>query len=147
MNIGRVSVAAVWGLVLMASSAQALEVGVARIQDGQVQVVGKGAAKEAAVFRQGTQVTTSTGGGTFNFSSSNIPATCVGKLSDGMTTLYIAVSGCQASGVTVPSGLALVAATGQTTSYAAGDDGSIRLASACQALGSPTTSMARSATT
>lgn len=122
-NIWRISLALVLGFLLQVPSVQALEVGLARVQDGQVQVVGKGAVKDAPVYWQGTQVTTSTGGGSFNFTSPTIPSTCVGKLSDGATTLYIAVSGCSAAGVTVPSSLALVAATGQTISYAIGDDG------------------------
>jgi hypothetical protein len=103
--------------------AHALEVGLARLQDGEVRVLGKGAAKDASIYWQGVAVTTSTGGGSFNFTTSNIPVTCVGKLSDGVTTLYIAVSGCSASGVTIPSTVAPVAATGQTTIYAIGDDG------------------------
>ena len=125
-NISRISVAAFGCVLLVAPSAHALEVGVAKVQDGQVHVIGKAAAKDAPVYWQGVQVTTSTGGGSFNFTSPTIPSTCVGKLSDGVTTLYIAVSGCTASGVTVPSSLALVAATGQTISYAIGDDGFYR---------------------
>jgi len=106
--------------------AHALEVGLARLQDGEVRVMGKGAAKDASISWQGVAVTTSTGGGSFQFTSSSIPTTCVGKLSDGVTTLFIAVSGCTAAGVTVPSTVALVAATGQTTIYAIGDDGFYR---------------------
>jgi hypothetical protein len=103
--------------------AHALEVGLARLQDGEVRVMGKDAAKDASIYWQGVAVTTSTGGGSFQFTSSSIPTPCVGKLSDGVTTLFIAVSGCTASGVTVPSTVALVAATGQTTIHAIGDDG------------------------
>ena len=125
-KIWRVSVGVIGLFLLLATSAHALEVGLARIQDGQVQVVGKGAVKESSVYWQDVQVTTSTGGGSFSFTTANIPTTCVGKLSDGVTTLFIAVSGCTASGVTVPSTIALVAATGQTTSYAIGDDGSLQ---------------------
>lgn len=122
--ISRVSIG-VFGLFLLLSPpAHALDVGSARIQDGEVRVMGKGAAKDASIFWQDVVVTTATGGGTFNFTSALVPATCVGKLSDGVTTLFIAVSGCTASGVTVPTTVALVAATGQTTSYAIGDDGS-----------------------
>jgi len=118
----------VFGLFLLQpSSAHALEVGSARVQDGEVRVMGKGAARDAAIYWQGVAVTTATGGGSFSFTSPSLPATCVGSLSDGVTTLYIAVSGCTASGVTVPSTVALVAATGQTTSYAIGDDGSYQM--------------------
>ena len=113
-------------LVLSPSPAQALEVGSARIQDGEVRVMGKDAPRSATIHWQGVAVTTATGGGSFSFSSALIPSTCVGKLSDGVTTLYIAVSGCTAAGVTVPSTVALVAATGQTTIYAIGDDGFYR---------------------
>jgi len=126
-KISRVSIG-VFGLCLLLLPArpQALEVGLARIHDGEVRVTGKGAAKDAPISWQGTLVTTSTKGGSFDFTSSNIPATCVGKLSDGVTTLFIAVSGCTASGVTLPSSVAPVAATGQTTSYAFGDDGALQ---------------------
>lgn len=109
--------------LLLPSSARALEAGLARIQDDHVQVGGKGAAKDSPVYWQGVPIATSTGGGTFSFTTQDIPVTCVGELSDGVTTVFIAVSGCTAAGVTVPSSLALVAATGQTTSYAIGDDG------------------------
>jgi hypothetical protein len=109
--------------LLLPSSAHALEVALARIHDDHVQVAGRGAARGSPVYWQGVPVTTSTGAGTFSFTTPDIPATCVGKLSDGVTTVFIAVSGCTASGVTVPSSLALVAATGQTTTYAIGDDG------------------------
>ena len=101
--------------LLLPPWAHALEVGLARLQDGEVRVMGKGAAKDASIYWQGVAVTTSTGGGSFNFTTSNVPVTCVGKLSDGVTTLFIAVSGCSASGVTIPSTVAPVAATGQTT--------------------------------
>lgn len=122
----RVSIGLFVAFLLLPHSAHALEVGMARLQDGEVRVMGKDAPRDASIYWQGVAVTTSTGGGSFAFSSSNIPATCVGKLSDGTTTLYIAVSGCTASGVTIPSTVAPVAATGQTTIYAIGDDGTYR---------------------
>jgi len=125
-KVSRVSIGVFVVILVLPTWAHALEVGLARIQDGEVRVMGKGAAKDASISWQGAAVTTSTGGGSFNFSSSNIPATCVGTLSDGVTTLFIAVSGCTAAGVTVPSTVALVAATGQTVSYAIGDDGFYR---------------------
>jgi len=109
--------------LLLPLSAHALDVGLATLQDGKVRVMGKGALGGASIQWQGNAVTTATGGGSFNFTSSIIPTTCVGTLSDGVTTLFIAVSGCTTSGVTIPSTVALVAATGQTTSYAIGDDG------------------------
>jgi len=119
----RVSIGGLVIFLLLPTSARALEVGLARLQDGEVRVMGKGAATGSSIYWQEAAVATSTGGGSFNFITSNVPATCVGKLSDGVTTLFIAVSGCTASGVTVPSTVALVAATGQTTVYAIGDDG------------------------
>ena len=122
-KISRVSIGVFVVVLLLPPWAHALEVGMARLQDGEVRVMGKGAPRDASIYWQGAAVTTSTGGGSFAFTSSNVPPTCVGKLSDGVTTLFIAVSGCTASGVTVPSTVALVAATGQTTMYAIGDDG------------------------
>ena len=122
-QISRVAIGVFVVFLVLPPWAHALEVGLARLQDGEVRVMGKDAAKDASIYWQGVAVTTSTGGGSFQFTSSSIPATCVGKLSDGVTTLFIAVSGCSASGVTVPSTVALVAATGQTTIYAIGDDG------------------------
>ena len=119
----RVSIGLFVLFMLLPLRALALEVGLARLQDGEVRVMGKGAAKDASISWQGVVVTTSTGGGSFNFTTSNVPVTCVGKLSDGVTTLFIAVAGCSASGVTIPSTVAPVAATGQTMSYAFGDDG------------------------
>ena len=119
----RVSIGVFVVFLLLPPSAHALEVGLARLQDGGVRVMGKGAPRDASIYWQGVPVTTSTGGGSFSFTSSMVPPTCIGKLSDGVTTLFIAVSGCTASGVTIPSTVALVAATGQTTIYAIGDDG------------------------
>ena len=114
-QISRVSMGVFVVFLVLPPWAHALEVGLARLQDGEVRVMGKGAARDASIYWQGVAVTTSTGGGSFQFTSSNVPTTCVGKLSDGVTTLFIAVSGCTASGVTIPSTVALVAATGQTT--------------------------------
>ena len=119
--------------------AHALEVGLARLQDGEVRVMGKDAAKDASIYWQGVAVTTSTGGGSFQFTSSSIPTTCVGKLSDGVTTLFIAVSGCTASGVTVPSTVALVAATGQTRFTPLATTASITKACRSRTRDSPTT--------
>jgi len=122
-KISRVSIGVFVAFLLLPHWAHALEVGLARLQDGEVRVMGKGAARDASISWQGVAVTTSTGGGSFNFTTSNVPVTCVGKLSDGVTTMFIAVSGCSASGVTIPSTVAPVAATGQTKVYAIGDDG------------------------
>lgn len=119
----RASIGLVGLLLVLPSWAQGLEVGSASIQRGEVRVMGRGAIPGASISWQDVTVTTATGGGSFGFTSAAIPATCVGKLSDGVTTVFIAVSGCTASGVTVPSTVALVAATGQTTIYAIGDDG------------------------
>ena len=122
-RISRVSIGVFVVALLLPQWAHALEVGMARLQDGEVRVMGKSARRDASISWQGVTVTTSTGGGSFSFTSSNVPLTCIGKLSDGVMTLFIAVSGCTASGVTIPSTVALVAATGQTTIYAIGDDG------------------------
>ena len=109
-KISRVSIGVFVVFLLLPPWAHALEVGMARLQDGEVRVMGKSVQRDASIYWQGVTVTTSTGGGSFSFTSSNVPTTCVGKLSDGVTTLFIAVSGCTASGVTIPSTVALVAA-------------------------------------
>jgi hypothetical protein len=109
----------------LTTPAHALEVSLASIQSGQVHVVGKDAPSNASIFWQGVQVATATKGGTFNFKTPDVPLTCVGELAAGMATLFIAVNGCTASEIIAPEILALVPATGQTTSFAAGDDGDL----------------------
>jgi hypothetical protein len=51
-----------------------------------------------------------------------VPPDCVGTLSDGVSTIDVAVGNC----IPVSGAPAQVPQTGQTTSYAAGDDGAIR---------------------
>lgn len=107
-------------------NASALEVSLASIQGAQVHVVGNGAAPSASISWENVQVTTATQAGTFNFTNGNVPGGCVGELSDGFETLFVAVSGCTFSDVVVPDVGAPVSVTGQTASFAAGDDGEIQ---------------------
>ena len=64
-KISRVSIGVLCFFLLLPPRAHALEVGLARLQDGEVRVMGKGAAKDAPIYWQGVAVTTSTGGGSF----------------------------------------------------------------------------------
>ena len=77
-KISRVSIGVFAVFLLLPLRAHALEVGMARLQDGEVRVMGKGAARDAFISWQGVAVTTSTGGGSFNFTTPNVPVTCVG---------------------------------------------------------------------
>ena len=101
------------GLALWAAAADALEVGRASISGGAIQVAGSHAQKGASINWEGTVVTTVNAGGAFQFSSTNLPWSCVGRLSDGVTTIDVVVTGC----ATDPSRQAGVLRTGQTVSY------------------------------
>jgi len=105
-------------LVLLIDPANAITITDATLSSGTVTVSGNKAAKAAAITWEGTQVATSTSGGAFTFTTAVVPADCVGTLSDGVSTIDVAISGCPP-----PTELP---ATGQTTSYTAGDDGDIK---------------------
>jgi len=66
-KISRVSIGVFAVFLLLPAWALALEVGMARLQDGEVRVMGKGAARDASISWQGAAVTTSTGGGSHPF--------------------------------------------------------------------------------
>ena len=101
----------------LAPPAHALNVIIARIQSGKVQVVGNKAAKSANISWEGAVVTKSTAGGTYNFNKAAVPPTCVGKLTDGVETLYIPVQNCVPTAF-VPAGASIgVPQTGQTQCY------------------------------
>ena len=72
-KIYRVAMGVFVVFLLLPPWAHALEVGLARLQDGEVRVIGKGAEKEVSIYWQGVVVTTSTGGGSFNFTSLERP--------------------------------------------------------------------------
>jgi hypothetical protein len=108
---------------LAASAATLLKVSYAQSIDGQAVVIGK-AAPGAAIYWEGSKVTTAVSGGLLAgyFAFSGImPWDCAGKLSDGTTTVNVAIKTtrpdleCRAP--------APVAQTGQKLSFAPHDDG------------------------
>ena len=114
-------------LVFLVPQAHALRAVLAQIVSGQVQVIGTQAARNANITWEGNNVTQATPGGAFQFNTTDIPPTCIGTLSDGANTIQVTVSGCEP--VVGGGGSAYVKATGQTTSYHAGDDGDLQLGS------------------
>ncbi len=94
-------------MALFISSAQAITVK-ASIKKGVVAVTGSAAALNAAISWQGVNVATASAKGKFKFSGV-VPADCVGELSDGVTTMDVALSGCTPKGA--------VLETGQTSCY------------------------------
>lgn len=108
-------------IIGLASIAEAITVTVAEVQNGLAVVQGNKAAKSAIITWDGSPVTQSSKGGSFSFSAT-VPADCVGTLSDGTTTIDVALLDCP-SASTAP---APVPKTGLTTSYAPGDDGALQ---------------------
>jgi Protein of unknown function (DUF1566) len=97
--------------------AEAIDIILAEVQNGVAVVQGNKAAKQATISWETGNVGQTTKGGSFSFSGI-VPADCVGQLSIGVDTINVALANCAAQ--------ALVPQTGQTTTYAAGDDGAIR---------------------
>jgi hypothetical protein len=104
--------------ICIVSSALALKITVAEIARGAVQVQGNQANRNGTIRWQGVVVTTANKGGVFTFSTTIVPQDCVGELNDGVSTVAVVVSGC----TPVSSGRGVLK-TGQTTTFAAGDDG------------------------
>jgi hypothetical protein len=111
----------VFVLIGFVSLAEAITINVAEVQNGLAVVQGAKAAKSATVTWDGVSVTQTSKGGSFSFSAT-VPADCVGTLSDGVSTIDVTLLDCTpVSKAPVP-----LARTGQTTSYAAGDDGALQ---------------------
>lgn len=112
-------------LALMAifiSSAQAaIKIEVATVQNGVAFIKGKRAVKGAAITWEGFSVTTANkNNGGFSFFGI-LPDDCTGELKDGAETVPVAVLNCTPA----PEPAGGVLKTGQTTSFAAGDDGDL----------------------
>jgi hypothetical protein len=103
------------------SSAEAINIDVAEVQNGVAFVQGGKAAANATITWEGGNVTTANKNGGFKFSGV-VPADCVGTLSDGKSTIEVVVLDCTPVSVAPAS----VPRTGQTTTYAAGDDGALQ---------------------
>lgn len=113
----------IWLSVLLgfALQAEAINITLAEVQNSLAIIEGNKAAKNAIITWENANVTKTTSGGAFSFSGI-VPVDCVGTLSDGVSTIDVALGNCPP----VSQALVPVPQTGQTTSYAAGDDGAIR---------------------
>jgi hypothetical protein len=112
-------------LMFLVPQAHALRAASAEIVSGRVEVIGVQAVRNADITWEGDIVTRADRAGTFRFSTTDLPSTCVGTLSDGVSTIQVVVRFCQP--VVAATGSAYVKATGQTTSHHAGDDGALQL--------------------
>lgn len=125
-------------VLMLTPMAHAITITDATLSGGNVTVSGNKAAKAAAITWEGPQVTTSTNGGAFTFTTSVVPADCVGTVTDGVSTVDAAIAGCV---VPPPPPTTAFPATGQTTCYdndyiatdcanTSGQDGNIRAGAA-----------------
>lgn len=108
-------------VMITAASVPAYALGAkATFANGVVTVSGGQAAKSAPITWEGAVVATANKGGSFAFVTPVIPSDCTGTLSDGMSTIQVRVEGCGGGSVSTLPG------TGQTISYAPGDDAAVR---------------------
>jgi Protein of unknown function (DUF1566) len=111
-------------LAMVVSSAQAIHIDEATIQNGQVFIAGDQAQRRAAISWEGVALGISTNnGGAFNFNTTDLPEDCVGRLKIGTEERDVVINNCTPADITVIE--AGVPKTGQTTSFAAGDDGAL----------------------
>lgn len=92
-------------MVFLVPLGHAINITLAEVQSGVAVVSGGKAAANAPIKWEGNQVATANKGGGFSFSGV-VPSDCVGTLSDGTTTIDVALANCKR-----------VLATGQTTCY------------------------------
>ena len=126
-HLSRLPVLATFIGSFAAAPAHALVVKNATLSGGILSVSGGQASRSAPITWEGTEVITANRGGGFAFTTTNVPADCIGVLSDGISTIDVLIAGC--GNVPVASTLQ---ATGQTMSYAAGDDGDLQVGSPLQ---------------
>ncbi len=107
-------------VVGFSSAAEAIKIKIAEVQNGIAFIKGNDAAGRSAITWEGHFATSSNPSGAFSFDGV-VPADCVGTLSDGVSTIEVAVLDC-----TPVSAAAPVPRTGQTTSYAVRDDGALQ---------------------
>ena len=91
----------------------------ASLAAGVVNVSGSHAQRSAPISWEGFVVATAKKGGSFTFATTVVPMDCIGTLSDGISTIEVRIEGCSDVTTGLPG-------TGQTTIYAAGDDGDVR---------------------
>jgi hypothetical protein len=126
MELGYVARTVAGGAIAVAlgvSPAYAIVVRDATLQGGSVRVSGSQAARSAPITWEGVEVATSSRSGSFTFTTQTVPADCTGTLNDGVSTVEVTVAGCVVTASTLPG-------TGQTTSYAPGDDGAVQAGAA-----------------
>ncbi len=78
----------------LAIPADALTVSTAKVADGAVQIKGGKAGPLATVTWEGAPVAMASKSGSFKFSTTVLPAGCVGTLGDGDTTTPVVIAGC-----------------------------------------------------
>lgn len=110
---------ALLGVLTASPAAAQIVIKDATVSGGVISVSGSQAVQFAPISWEGAEVTTSDRRGRFAFKTVVVPADCVGAVSDGSSTIGVAVRGCSRSTHALP-------ATGQTISYAPGDDGDIQ---------------------
>ena len=110
---------ALFGILIAWPAAAQIVIKDARLSGGVISVSGTNAIQFAPISWEGAAVTTSDRRGRFAFTTTVVPADCVGAVSDGTSTVAAAVRDCSRSTSVLP-------ATGQTISYAPGDDGDIQ---------------------
>lgn len=118
------TILAVGPLVAFISPAQAaIQIADATIQNGQVFIEGSQAPKRTAIFWESVAVGQNTNsGGAFAFNTTILPADCVGRLTIGAVQRDVVINNCMPADIFLGG----VAKTGQTTSYATGDDGDLQ---------------------
>jgi hypothetical protein len=94
--------------------APAIMVADATLFSGNITVWGSHGAKSADITWQGVIVTQTNKGGAFSFTTAIAPQGCVGTLSDGVSTVDIAIIGCT---VAQPAPTIELPATGQTSCW------------------------------
>ena len=102
--------------LVSASVAEAINITLAEVQNGVAVVQGNKAEKNAVITWESGNVGQTTKGGSFSFDGA-VPPDCIGQLSIGGDSINVALANCAAP--------APVPQTGQTTSYAGGDDGAV----------------------
>src|SRR5262244_923009 len=121
-----VAVGAFWIIGFISSAGAVIKIETATMQNGVAFIQGNGAVRGAQIFWEGSAVTTANrNNGGFSFFGI-VPNDCVGALSDqpgGANPIDVQLLGCTPVSAAVP---APVPRTGQTTSYAAGDDGALQ---------------------
>jgi hypothetical protein len=90
-------------LAVSASSAEAIKVSIAYVQDGVAVIQGGQATPNAMITWEGGNVRNASANGAFNFSGV-VPPDCIGTLSDGVSTVVVALADC----------IGEILATGQT---------------------------------